>query len=325
MICWRQARIFAIVGALLFGTAAAASTPTYPDKPIRLIVPTVPGGATDFTARYLAQHLGTALGQSIIVDNRPGADGRIGLEAAAKAAPDGYTLVMPITSFSTNPSLYSNLPFDTINDFAPVAMVSKAPLLLVVTPKLPVKSVAELIAYAKTHPGKLNFANSGKGTMSNISAQLFKSMANIDIVPIGYKGAGQIMTDLVAGQIQIYFATIPAAQQLVSNGKLRALGVSTPERTSHLPSIPSISQSGLAGFEVVSWFGLFAPAGAPTSIIERLNQETNKILSQPDTRKEFEREGLLTGGGSPEELREFLLADIKKWNRVITNAGLNVD
>jgi tripartite-type tricarboxylate transporter receptor subunit TctC len=297
----------------------------YPSKPVRLVVPTVPGGATDYTARFMAQRLGAALGQSIVVDNKAGADGQIGLEAVAKAAPDGYTLVMPITSFSSNPSIYDKLPFDTLKDFEPVALVSKAPLLVLVNPNVPARNIEELIAFAKSNPGKLNFANSGSGTMSNLAGQMFRKMAGVDIVPIGYKGAGQIMTDLVAGQIQIYFSTIPAAIQLVNAGKLRALGVTSPTRVAELPAVPSVAESGLPGFDVVSWFGVFAPAGTPRPVVDRLNAEIQKILALPETREAFSREGLLPGGGSPQSLRQFLGADIAKWKKIISEAGIKRD
>jgi len=309
--------------ALAFITTSTTTlAQDYPNKPIRLVVPTIPGGATDFTARYLSQRLALQLKQTVLIDNRAGAGGNIGLEYTAKAPADGYTLVMPITSFSANPSLYDKLPFDTVKDFDPIAMVSKAPLILVVNAQFPANSVDELIAYAKANPGKLNYGHSGSGTMSNLASQLFKRTANIEVTPIGYKGAGQIMTDLISGQIQFYFSTIPAAIQLVNTGRLKVLGVSSSARVPELSTIRTIAESGLPGFEVVSWFAIFGPAGMPKSIVDGLNHEILKVLSLQETRETFAREGLIIGSGSPQDLKQFLISDIAKWKKLIADAGI---
>lgn len=297
----------------------------YPNKPIRLIVPVAPGGGTDFTARLIGQKLNEAWSQPVIVDNRPGAAGNIGVEIAAKAMPDGYTLVIPITSFSINPSLYSSLPFDTVKDFSPVVLVTSAPLLLVVNLSLQAKSVPELIALAKAKPGQLNFANSGSGTTAHLAGELFKRMAGLNIVSVAYKGGGPAIIALVGGEVQMYFSTIPAALTQVKAGRLRALAVTSSKRMPQVPDIPTVAESGLPGFEVVGWFGLFAPAGTPRPVIQKLNAELVKILDTPDTRQRLSGHGLIPGGGKPEELGAFLKAEIAKWAKLIKEAGIRVN
>ena len=306
--------------------AAAPDTATaqnsYPTRPIRIIVPSAPGGGTDYTARTIAHKLTDAVGQTVVVENRPGAAGNIGAEIAAKASPDGYTLVMPITSFAMNPHLYRQLPFDTVNDFAPITLAALAPLYLVVSPSVPAKNVSELIALAKAKPGQLNYANSGNGTSAHLAGELFKKMAAVDLVSVPYKGGGPAVIDLVAGRVQIYFSTIPAALAQVQAGKLRGLAVTSARRVNLMPEVPTVAESGLPGYEIVGWFGLFAPAGTPRPAIARLNKEINDILRTPDAQKRFANEGLVPGGGTPEELGKFLRAEIVKWGALIRQIGL---
>jgi tripartite-type tricarboxylate transporter receptor subunit TctC len=297
----------------------------YPAKPIRFIVPVAAGGGTDFTARLIGQKLTEAWGQPVIVDNRPGAAGNLGVEIATRAQPDGYTLVMPITSFSINPSLYSKLPFDTEKDLAPVVLVASAPLLLVVNPSMQANSVKELIALAKSRPGQLNYANSGNGTTAHLAGELFKRMAGVEVVSIAYKGGGPAVIDLIAGQVQIYFSTIPAALPQVKAGKLRALAVTSDKRVAEIADIPTVSESGLPGFEVVGWFGLFAPAGTPRPVITKLNHEIVKILKLAEVRDRFSGHGLITGGGTPEQTGAFLRAEIAKWGKLIKEAGIRIE
>ncbi len=310
-------------GCLAAGIAFAQND--YPRKPIRIVVPVAPGGGTDFTARLLGQKLTEALGQTVVVDNRPGAAGNLGVELVAKATPDGYTLVMPITSFPINPGLYSKLPFDTVKDFAPVVLAASAPLLLVVNPGVPAQSVKDLVALAKAKPGQMNYANSGSGTTAHLASELFKRMAGVEIVNVPYKGGGPAVIDLIAGQVQIFFSTIPAALQQVKAGRLRALAVTSSKRVTELPDMPTVSESGLPGFEVVGWFGLFAPAGTPKPVITRLNGELVKILNIPATRERLSGHGLIPGGGTPGELGAFLKAEIVKWGKVIKEAGIRVE
>ena len=294
----------------------------YPTRPLRLIVPTAPGGGTDFTARTIAQKLGEAIGQTVIVDNRPGAAGNIGVDIAAKASPDGYTLVMPITSFPINPHLYDKLPFDTVTDFTPIVLAASAPLLLVLNPAVPAKSVSELIAVAKSKPGQLNYANSGNGTTAHLAGELFKKMAGVNLVSVPYKGGGPAVIDLIAGQVQVYFSTIPAALAQVQAGRLRGIAVTATRRVPLIPEVPTVAESGLPGFEVIGWFGLFAPAATPKLIIARLNTEINAVLKLAETQKRFAGDGLVPGGGTPGELGNFLRAEVAKWGALIRDAGL---
>jgi len=315
-----------VAGAVSFATILAAfnatAQDTYPTRPIRFIVPASPGGGTDFTARTIGQKLSELIGQTVIVDNRGGAAGNIGVEIASKASPDGYTLVMPITSFSINPHLYKKLPFDTAKDFAPIVLASSAPLFLVVNPSVPAKSVSDLIALAKAKPGQLNYANSGNGTTAHLAGELLKKMAKVDIVSVPYKGGGPAVISLIAGQVQMYFSTIPAALTQVKADKLRGIAVTTTKRVDLIPEVPTVAESGLPGFEVVGWFGIFVPAGTPKHIIATLNRSINQALQVPETQQRFARQGLIPGGGTPEELGKFLHAEMKKWGALIKEIGL---
>jgi len=320
-------RRFAAVCALALGAQfvlqhAAAQSGGYPVRPVRIVVPAAPGGGTDYTARTIAQRLTETLGQTVIVDNRPGAAGNIGVEIAAKSTPDGYTLVMPITSFPINPHLYRKMPFDTVHDLAPITLASIAPLYLVVNPTVPANNVSELIALAKGKPGQLNYANSGNGTSAHLAGELFKKMAAIDLVSIPYKGGGPAVLDLVGGRVQLYFSTIPAALTQVQAGKLRGLAVTSAKRVNLLPDVPTVAESGLPGYEIVAWFGLFTAAGTPKPVIAKLNREINAVLRLPDTQKRFANEGLVPGGGTSEELGQFLRAEIAKWGVLIKQIGL---
>lgn len=309
--------------ALGFGVVAGLTHGQgYPNKSIRIVVPAAPGGGTDYTARLIGQKLSEVWGQPVIIDNRGGAAGNIGVDIVAKSSPDGYTLLVPITSFPTNPSLYSKLPFDTIKDFAPISRLVLVPLLLVVNPSVPATSVEELIALAKAKPGQLNFANTGGGTTAHLAGELFKKMAGVDIVSITYKGGGPAVIDLIAGQVQIYFSTVPAAIQQVNAGKLRALAVTSLKRVPEIPTILTVAEAGLPGFEVVAWFGLFAPAGVPRPIITKLNEEVVKVLKLPETRKRLAGHGLIPAGGTPEELGKFLKSEIGRWAKLIKEAGI---
>ncbi len=313
----------AFCGFLAAGVACAQSS--YPHKPIRIVVPVAAGGGTDYTARLIGQKLSEAWGQSVIVDNRPGAAGNLGVEIVSKAQPDGYTLVMPITSFPINPSLYARLPFDTVKDFAPIVLAASAPLLLVVNPGVPAQSVKDLVALAKAKPGAMNYANSGSGTTAHLASEMFKRMAGVEIVNVPYKGGGPAVIDLIAGQVQIFFATIPAALQQVKAGKLRALAVTSSKRVPELADMPTVAESGLPGFEVVGWFGLFAPAGTPQPVIGRLNAEIVRILNVPESRERLSGHGLIPGGGTPQELGQFLQAEIAKWGKLIKETGIRAE
>ena len=295
---------------------------SYPAKPIKIIVPVAAGGGTDFSARLIAQKLTESWNIPVIVENRPGGGGNVGVEAAVKSEPDGYTLVMPITSFPVNPSMYSKLPFDSEKDLAPIVLVASAPLVLVVNPAVQATSVKELIALARSKPGTLNYGNSGVGTTAHLAAELFKHSANLDIVNVPYKGGGPAIADLIAGSIQIYFSTIPAALSQTKSGRIRAIAVTGLKRVSEIPEVPTVAESGLPEFEVVGWFGLFAPAQTPVAIINKLNTELVNILQMKDVQDKLAGHGLIPGGGSPKEFGQFLHTEIAKWKNLIQTAGI---
>ncbi len=303
------------------GTSWAQAS-AYPNRAIHLIVPSEAGGGTDFTARTIGLKLTELLGQSLVVENRPGAAGNIGVEQGARAAPDGYTLVMPITSLPMSPWLYPKLPYDPVKDLSPIVLACAAPLIMVVNPQLPVNNVQEFIALAKKQPSLLNYANSGNGTTAHLAGELFKKMADIKMESVNYKGGGSSVIDTIAGRVQMYFSTIPAALPHLKSGKLRALAVTSKHRVEMVPDVPTVDESGLPGFEVVGWFGIFAPTGTPKAVIVKLNESINLVLKMPDIRDRLARQGLIPGGGTPEELRDLLSADLSKWGKFIKEIGI---
>jgi len=309
-----------LAGALVQGAAAA-----FPTRPVRLIVPVTPGGGADFTARHLAQKLGDAWGQTVIVDNRPGATGNVGVELAARATPDGHTIVLPITSLSVNPSLYAKMPFDTQKDLAPIVLVATGALLLVVHPAMPARTVADLIAAAKAKPKGYNYASAGSGTTAHLASELFNRMAGVQIVSVPYRGAAAATVDLISGQVHMFFSTVPSVVQHYKAGRVRALAVSSPRRVPDLPDVPTVAESGLPGFEVVYWFGLFAPAGTPRDAIGAINTATNRVLELAETREKFGLQGMTPGGGKPEELGAFLRSEIARWGKVVRDAGIRAE
>jgi tripartite-type tricarboxylate transporter receptor subunit TctC len=320
-----EQRRFAIAAALLSGLLAAASPAfaAWPDRPIRLIVAFPPGGGTDIVARLLAPELSKRLGQPITIDNKGGAGGNIGTDAAAHAAPDGHTLLMGnIAPNAINVSTFKQLPFDPDKDFSPISLVAVTPNILVVNPAVPAASVAELVALAKAQPGKLNFPSAGRGTSSHLAGELFNAMAKVDMVHVPYKGGGQAFTDLLGGQVQVFFATMPAAMPFVKTGKLRALAVASDQRSATLPELPTIAESGLPGYSAITWYGLLAPKGTPREIVQRLNREINEILKQPATREQLLAQGFEPAGNTPAEFAAFISNEIVKWARVVKAAGL---
>lgn len=317
-----------LVGAFILACWVAMGTAhaqEYPSKPIRIVVPTVPGGAGDYTARLAAHWMSDAWGHQVIVDNRPGAAGNIGAHIVAKSAPDGYTLLMPITSFPINPSLYAKLPFDTLRDFEMLAKLAVGPLILVITPSLPVTSVTALIDLAKSKPGWLNYANSGNGTSAHLAGELLKKLAGVDIVSVSYKGGGPALVDVISGRVQMYFSTIPAAVGHVKSGRLRALGVTSLKRIPELPNIPAIAEEGVPGFEVGVWFGILGPTGIALPIKRKINQLIVKSMQTTEARERLAAQGLVPGGGGLDELREFLRSDIAKWGKVVRDSGVKAE
>jgi len=315
------------LGAVLFLIAApfAMGQSTYPTRPVRLVVPFPAGGTTDIIARATAQKLSEAWGQQVIVDNRPGAAGNIGSELVAKAAPDGYTLLMgTVGTHAINPSLYAKMPYDHVKEFAPVILVAGVPNVLVVNPDLPIKSVPELIAYAKANPGKLNFASSGSGTSIHLSGELFKAMTGVQMTHVPYKGSAPALTDLIGGQVQLMFDNLPSSLAFIKAGKLRALAVTSASRAPALPDVPTVADT-VPGFEASSWFGVLAPAGTPPEIIARINGEVTKWLATPEAKEKLTAQGANVAGGTPQDFAKHIQAETAKWAKVVKESGAKVD
>ena len=316
-------RLFSLaltLGAVLLAIAAQAQTP-WPTKPIKILVGYAAGGSTDVTARIIAQALSERLGQPVIIENRPGAAGNIAAEAAAKADPDGYTLNMSTSStFATNPSLYKTLPFNVQTDFEPIALTAFIPNLLVVNPAVPANNVAELIAYLKANPDKVNFGSSGNGSSQHISAALFNALAGVQMAHISYRGGAPAVTDLLSGQVQVIFAPLVEVLQHVRAEKLRALGITTVKRSSLLPDVPTIAET-LPGYEVRLWNGLLAPAKTPPDIIDRINRATTDALRSNEVKAKLAEQGSEPVGNSPAEFKAFIDAELVKWKKLVEISG----
>ncbi len=309
----------------LGGLATGAMAQSYPAKPVRFVIPFTPGGNTDVLGRLIGQKLGEAWGQQVVVDNRPGAGGTLGVDLAAKSPPDGYTIVMgTFGSVLVANSLYKRLGYDPQRDLAPVVLVSTPPGLLVVHPSLPAKSVRELVALARSSRGKLNYASSGSGTWNHLFGELFKSTAGVNMAHVPYKGAAPAVIDLLGGQVEVMFAPFPPALPQVKNGKLRALAVSTAKRSGLLPQLPTVSESGLPGYAAEGWFAVLAPAKTPPAIMAQLNKEINRILAMPDVKASLAADGAEPAGGTPEQLAESIRAGSAKWGRLIRELGIGL-
>ena len=307
--------------------AAPAFAQTYPAKPIKIVVTFPSGGAPDILARIMADKWPATLGQPVIVDNKPGAGGNIGADLVAKSPGDGYTIVMAtVGTHSINAALYgTKMPYDMVKDFTPIALVASTPNLLVVNNALPVKSVAELIAYGKANPDKLSCGSPGVGTSVHVSCELFKSMTGVKIEHVPYKGRQFAIPDLVGGQIQLMFDNMPSSLPMVKEGKLRALAQTSAKRSAAAPDVPTIAEQGLAGFEATSWFAFFAPAGTPKEVIARLNAEVNRTLKLPDVQDKLKTIGLEALGGTPEDLAAYQKSEITKWAKVVKDSGAKAD
>jgi tripartite-type tricarboxylate transporter receptor subunit TctC len=305
--------------------ACAVHAQSYPSKPVRIIAPAPAGGNADAVARTIAERLSAALGQPFVVENKPGAAGNIGTELAASAPADGYTLVEIITANTINATLYPNLSFDLSRDFVPVGLAATLPLILVVHPSVPVNSVAELIAYAKKHPGKLNYASAGSGTGGHVAAELFKSMAGLDVQHVPYKGATPAVTDLIGGRVDFFFDGMPSALPHVQAGRLKVLAITTRTRSATIPNVPTVAQAGLPGFEVSLWLGFMAPAGTPADIVNRLNKEINEAVASAPVRERFARLGLEALTATPQEFGALIRSETAKWAEMIRKSGARVD
>jgi tripartite-type tricarboxylate transporter receptor subunit TctC len=314
-----------LAAALLGLMPFFAPAQDYPRKPVRMIVPYPPGGPTDILGRIVAQNLSERLGQQVVVENKPGASGMIGADLVAKAPPDGYTLLANASIHVINPSLYKNATYDALKDFAPVSLIAEVPLVLVVAPGLEVKSVKELIALAKSKSGKLNFASSGNAAAPHLAGEAFKIAAGVDMQHVPYKGSGPALTDLMGGQVQLMFDSLPSSISHVKSGKLRAIAVTTAKRSSALPSVPTIAESGVPGFDISTWYGIWAPAGTPTEIVSKLSGEIAKIVKLADVRERLGGLGAEPAGNSPDEFAAYCRSELAKWAKIVKASGATVD
>ena len=313
-----------IVAALVLAGAAAAQS--YPSRPIRFIVPFPPGGGNDTMARMIGNKLTAALGQQVVVDNRAGAGSVIGAEAAAHAAPDGYTLFLGgVASHGINPNLHAKLGYDPIREFAPVSLIAAAPLILVVHPSVQAKTIKDLIQLAKTKPGQLNFASNGTGGSSHLAAELFKMMTATDMVHVPYKGLSPALTDLLSGQVQLMFSSTVAILPLVHANRLRPLAITGAKRSAAIPEVPTVAESGVPGYETASWYGVLAPAGTAKTIVDLLNREIAKVMLLPDVRERLASEGAEPAGGTPGEFAAHIKHELERWARVIKQARIKAD
>ncbi|MGO4325965.1 tripartite tricarboxylate transporter substrate binding protein [Cupriavidus sp. 2TAF22] len=311
--------LFAMLG--LMTPLLAASQPAYPSKPVRIVVGYAPGGSADSVARLLASRLSVQMGQPFVVENRPGAASSIAANSVARSTSDGYTLFLGSNANAINATLYRKLSFDIQKDFIPVALVTSFPNVMVVNPALPVKSVADFIAYAKAHPDAVNFGSSGVGSSTHLSGEMFKSMAGIRMEHVQYKGSAPALTDLMAGQVQVMFDNAPSVLPFIKSGKLRALAVTSSQPQAFAPGVPTVAASGLPGFEVKSWYGLFAPASTAPAIVDALNRQVNAALRDPSVRASLATLGAVPEGGSSEAMRTHLSREIPKWAAVIRSSG----
>jgi tripartite-type tricarboxylate transporter receptor subunit TctC len=317
----------AVIAILTLSSGAALCAPEpYPDRPVRLVLPFPSGGPSDIVARFFGQKLGEALHQQVVTDNRGGAAGVIACEIVARAVPDGYTLLLgTIGTMTINPHLQAKVPYDPLRDFAPVSLLSQSPYLLTVNAGVPAKSVKELITLAKANPGRYNYASGGVGTGNHLAAELFKVMAGVDFVHVPYKGSSQAITDVMSGQIQIWFVNVLPAMPHVKAGRIRALAATSARRSAAVPDLPTIAESGLPGFETTSWHGIVVPVRTPAAIVKRLHAELAKISRQPDVKDTLGGQGSDIVGSTPEEFGKFIASESAKWARVIRNAGIKAE
>ncbi len=318
-------RIFGVAGLIRLCAFAPIALPVlaqnYPAQPIRVVVGFQAGGGVDMSARAVGKYLGEALGQSIIVDNRPGAAGNIGANFVAKAAPDGYTLLMSNSTLAI-PSLFANLPFDVSKDFDPISLVAIGPSVLAVHPSVPVNTVKELIALAKSSPKQLTYGSGGIGNITHLEMELFNAMVGTGMVHVPYKGSAPSVIGLVGGEVQLIFTSIPSALSQIRSGKIKAIGVSILHRSSALPSVPTIDEAGLPGYDAATWYGFFAPAGTPKNVLATLGKEVVKIMSVPDIKERFASDGFEPVGNGPAEFSRFLKSELTKWAKAVTMAGI---
>jgi tripartite-type tricarboxylate transporter receptor subunit TctC len=315
----------ALAALLLAAAPFTAWSQTWPERPVKIIVPFGPGGFTDVAARILQKELSATLGQSIVIENKPGAGSTIGTAEVANAKPDGHTLVMISTTHVISPHLYKQIPYDPIRSFTPVMKLAEGPYVLVVHPSLPAKSVAELIALAKAQPGTIDYASSGNGSAQHLVGALFNSSAGVKLSHVPYKGSNQAMNDVVAGQVKVSFVGVPNALPNLANGKLRALGVSTAKRYAELPDVPTIAEAGVPGYDATVWLGLLAPAGTPREVVQKINAEIARVLSTPEARKLMASAGVDVSIAPSEEFGALLRSELERWGKVVRETGATVN
>jgi tripartite-type tricarboxylate transporter receptor subunit TctC len=318
---WVFCRLLVLAAALL---PALATAQPYPSKPVRIIVPFAPGGGSDFIGRFIAQRLTESMGRQVIVENKPGAGGVLGISEGVRSSPDGYTLVLIASSYTVNPSIYK-LAFDPVADITPVIQISQGPLLLVVRPSLKANSVKELIALAKAKPGQVNFASSGQGSVIHLATEHFAGMAGVKMNHIPYKGTGPAMTDLLGGQTDVFFSSTAAAMPHAQAGKLRALAVTTAKRIPALPNVPTVAEAGVPGYDVTLWHGLIGPKNLPREVVERVNGEVTKALKLKETAEQLQNDGVAPAGGTAEEFRAVISKEIGVWRKVVADARIKVE
>ena len=322
----RRTLLATLGAASLTAHPALRAQGAFPQRPITLVVPSAPGGTTDFTARLIADSLSRALGQTVIVDNKAGGAGNIGNQFVAKAKPDGYTLLVAYSGYQVgNPHLFANAGWDPIKDFTPVAMLTRAPQVIVTRASLQANTLAELVAYAKANPGKLNYASSGNGSIQHIAVELLKQLTGTFITHIPYRGAGPAVQDLIGGQVDLFITTPASVVQHVKAGKLKALAVTSPARLAALPQVPTAVEAGLNGYTLDSWFALYGPAGMPASVVQTLSTEIGKVLNTPETRRKSEEAGTTVEQMSPTQLAEFTRKELDYWGRVIKSAKITAE
>ena len=318
--------ILSLLSFLAMQLPFAVQAQAYPTKPVRLLVPFAPGGTTDVLARLLAQKLADSMGQQFVIENKPGAGGNIGAELAVKSPADGYTLVMSFDgTMAINPNTYAKMPFDPQKDLVAVANVAQVPLLIVVHPGVAAKTVGEFVALAKASPGRINYSSAGHGSTGHLTGELFRSRAGIDIVHVNYKGGGQAVQDLLGGQIQMLVTALPTVEGNLKSGKVRALAFTSSKRVPGAPDVPTLAESGYPGLEVLSWYGIFAPAGTPAEIVRKLNAEINRVLQAADVRERLTALGIEPTGGTPEQFAQVIKTDTARWAKVVGAAGIRVE
>jgi tripartite-type tricarboxylate transporter receptor subunit TctC len=320
-----MSRLFALAALLLVSSSCLPAAAAYPDRPIRIVVPFAPGGGTDVVARTLAQEMARDLGASIVIENKPGAGTIIGTQAVAASDPDGYTLLMGTFANAVNPSLKAKLPYDPHRDFAPVALIARSFNIVVVNPKSPYRSIADLIAAAKAEPEKLSYGTYGTGTSAHLAGELFKNLARVNLTTVPYKGAAPAITDLIGGQIQVMFTTVASAAALIQGGQLRALAVTSVQRSPAFPDVPTVAEAGVPGYSAESWYGLFAPARTPPEVIARLNKSAAIAVQSEAFRKLGVNEGLVMVASPPEELDRYFRGEEERWRKVIQDAGITAE